>query len=74
MEEKKRRNKCVSDESNQDDNQSGNNQFACFSGSYCWRLTKLRRNFLEQLALEAFVCCSQDRKKYLSYHRLSHVV
>ncbi|KAL5056062.1 hypothetical protein RYX36_036744 [Vicia faba] len=37
-------------------------------------INKAAEKFLEQLALEAFACCAQDRKKYLSYNHLSRVV
>ncbi|KAL5064921.1 hypothetical protein RYX36_026658 [Vicia faba] len=37
-------------------------------------INKAAKKFLKQLALEAFACCAQDQKKYLSYNHLSHVV
>ncbi|XP_058729823.1 DNA polymerase II subunit B3-1-like [Vicia villosa] len=37
-------------------------------------INKATEKFLEQLALEAYACCAQDRKKYLSYNHLSNVV
>ncbi|XP_058755339.1 DNA polymerase II subunit B3-1-like [Vicia villosa] len=37
-------------------------------------INKAAEKFLEQLALEAYACCAQDRKKYLSYNHLSNVV
>ncbi|CAK8576113.1 unnamed protein product [Lathyrus sativus] len=37
-------------------------------------INKAAEKFLEQLAQEAYACCAQDRKKYLSYNHLSNVV
>ena len=37
-------------------------------------INKASEMFLEQLAEEAYAFCAKDRKKYLSYNHLSHVV